>query len=305
MDLDELVARQAGVVARRQLLAHGRDRFSVRNQVASHRWVERTSRVVSTFTGEPTVDQLRWIGVLHAGPRSLLGGLTAAEHAGLRRWRREEVTVLVDDELSFEPVPGIDFFRSRRSFELLVDPGSPLPRCRLEPAVLMWAAYDALPRSAHAILASAVQKRLTTAERLLQWVDLLKPLRRAPAFRATLGDISGGSQSGAELDVLRMCRGYRLRPPDRQSPRRDRGGRLRWTDCEWDLPEGRILVLEVDGSFHMEVEHWGDDKKRSRRITTTRRTVIGCTAYELRHETGEVATDLVALGVPRVPQSAA
>lgn len=305
MDLDELIARQYGVIARRQLLDCGRDRFRVRNQVVGRRWTERTSRVISTFTGEPTPEQLRWIGVLHAGPRSLLGGLTAAEHGGLRRWHRDEVTVLVDDELSFEPVEGIDFFRSRRSFELLVDPSSVMPRCRLEPAVLMWAGYDALPRSAHAVLASAVQQRLTTADRLLGWIDLLKPLRRAPAFRATLGDIAGGSQSGAELDVLRMCRGYRLQPPDRQTPRLDRGGRRRWTDCEWDLPDGRTLVLEVDGSFHMEVEQWGDDKKRARRITTARRTVIGCTAYELRHETGEVASDLAALGVPRVPQSAA
>lgn len=305
MDLDQLIAQQSGVVARRQLRDVGHDRFRIRNQVTGQRWVERTSRVVTTFTGEPTVEQLRWIGVLHAGSRSLLGGLTAAEHAGLRRWRRDVVTVLVDDELSFEPVEGVDFFRSRRSFELLVDPASRMPRCRVEPAVLMWAAYDAPPRAAHAILASAVQQRVTTADRLLRWTDLLKPLRRAPAFRATLGDIVGGSQSGAELDVVRMCRGYQLCPPDRQTGRLDRGGKRRWTDCEWDLPDGRTLVLEVDGSFHMEVEHWGQDKKRTRRITSHRRTVIGCTAYELRHETGEVATDLMALGVPRVPQSAA
>ena len=235
----------------------------------------------------------------------MLGGLTSAEHHGLQRWGRNEITVLVDDELAFEPVEGVDFFRSRRSFELLAHPVDGLQACRFEPAVLMWAGYDARPRAAHAILASAVQQRLTTPERLLRWIDLLKPLRRAPAFRTTLGDIAGGSQSGAELDVLRMCRSYRLRPPDRQTGRLDRGGKRRWTDCEWDLPGGRTLVLEVDGSFHMEVEHWGDDKKRARRITTHRRTVIGCTAYELRHETGEVATDLMALGVPRVPQSAA
>lgn len=305
MDLDDLLARQGGVVARRQLTGLGISWDAVDHHVRARRWTARTPRVVSTFTGEPTTEQLRWIGVLHAGPRSLLGGLTAAEHAGLRRWRREEVTVLVDDELSFEPVEGIDFFRSRRSFELLVDPGSAMPRCLLEPAVLMWAGYDALPRSAHAILASAVQQRLTTPDRLLRWIDLLRPLRRAPAFRATLADIAGGSQSGAELDVLRMCRGHRLCPPQRQTSRTDHGGRRRWTDCEWDLPGGRTLVLEVDGAFHMEVEHWGEDKKRARRITTAHRTVIGCTAYELRHESGEVAADLIALGVPRVPENAA
>ncbi len=305
MDLGELIEQQCGLVARRQLLAFEHDRFHVRNHVAARRWVVRTPRVVSTFTGELTTDQRRWLGVLHAGPRSLLGGLTAAEHLGLRRWERDDITVLVDDELAFEPVDGIDFFRSRRPFELLAKPGTGLPTCQVEPAVLMWAAYDAPPRAAHAVLAAVVQQRLTSADRLLTWIDLLRPLRRAPAFRATLGDIAGGSQSGAELDVIRLCRRFELVPPTRQRPRLDSSGKRRWTDCEWDLPDGSTLVLEVDGSFHMEVEHWSDDLKRARRLTTRERTVVRCTAYEVRHETGDVAHDLIALGVPRVPQSAA
>ena len=299
MDLEELIEQQCGLIARRQLLACDRDRFHVRNQVAARRWVERTPRVVSTFTGELTTVQRRWLGVLHAGPRSMLGGLTAAEHLGMRRWERDVVTVLVDDELAFEPVDGIDFFRSRRSFELLAKPAVGLPTCLLEPAVLMWAGYDAPQRAAHAALPATVQQRLTSTDRLLRWIDLLRPLRRAPAFRATLRDIDGGSQSGAELDVTRLCRRFELMLPARQRQRVDSSGKRRWTDCEWDLPDGSTLVLEVDGSFHMEVEHWGDDLKRARRLTTRQRTVVRCTAYELRHEAGEVAHDLLGLGVPR------
>lgn len=297
--IDDLLAIQAGLVARRQLTQRGVCWDTVDHHIRARRWLARTPRVISTFTGELTTDQRRWLGVLHAGPRSMLGGLTAADHRGLSRWERDDVTVLVDDEMAFEPVEGIHFFRSRRSFELLARPVDGLPTCRLEPAVLMWAGYDAPPRAAHAVLASAVQQRLTTTSRLMRWIDLLRPLRRAPAFRATLRDIAGGSQSGAELDVMRMCRAFALRPPDRQRPRFDRGGKRRWTDCEWDLPDGSVLVLEVDGSFHMEVEHWGADLKRSRRVTTRSRTVVRCTAYELRHEPGEVAHDLIALGVPR------
>ena len=298
-DLTRLIDHQDGMVARRQLTDHGVHWDDVRSHARAGRCVVRTPRVVSAFTGELTTEQRRWLAVLHAGPRSLLGGLTAAEHYGLKRWQREAITVVVDDELAFEPVEGVHFFRSRRSFELLRDPGSALPRCRLEPAVLLWAGYDAPNRAAHAILASAVQQRLTTPDELLRWIDRLRPLRRAPAFRATLRDVEGGSQSGAELDVMRMCRRFGLEPPDRQRPRTDRAGRRRWTDCEWDLIDGAVLVLEVDGSFHMEVEHWGEDKKRARRLTAHDRTVIGCTAYEVRHEPAEVAGDLIALGVPR------
>jgi hypothetical protein len=302
-DIKELVAGQAGLVARRQLTEHGIHWNDVANQVRAERWCVRTPRVISTTTGPLSPRQRLWLAVLHAGPRSILGGLTAAAVHGLKRWDRSEITVLVDDELAFEQIPGVQFFRSRRPFELLRDDGSSLPCCRLEPALLLWAGYDAPPRAAHAVLASAVQQRLTTAPRLLEWVDLLKPLRRAPAFRETLADIGGGAESGAELDVAKMCKGFHLVPPHRQRGRRDRGGRRRWTDCEWDLDDGSVLVLEVDGSFHMEVEHWDADLKRSRRLTTRDRTVVRCSAYELRHETLEVVNDLRALGVPRVPQT--
>lgn len=235
----------------------------------------------------------------------MLGGLTAAEHLGMKRWERDAITVLVDDELAFEPVPGVDFFRSRRSFELLAATRPGIPCCQLEPAVLMWAGYDASNLAAHAILASAVQQRLTTAARLQAWINRLRPLRRAPAFRATLFDIDGGSHSGSELDVVRLCKRHGFVRPQRQVGRKDAAGRQRWTDNEWKLPDDRILVLEVDGSFHMEVEHWIADKRRTRRITAVDRIVVGCTAYELRHDDAELARDLAALGVPRVPRSAA
>ena len=304
-DIKELVTRQAGLVARRQLTEHGIHWNDVANQVRAERWRVRTPRVISTTTGPLSPRQRLWLAVLHAGPRSLLGGLTAAAAHGMKRWDRPDITVLVDDELAFEPVSGVRFFRSRRPFELLRDDSSALPLCRLEPALLLWAAYDAPPRAAHAVLASAVQQRLTSAPSLLEWVDLLKPLRRAPAFRETLADVGGGAESGAELDVARMCRGFRLVQPSRQRGRRDRGGRRRWTDCEWDLEDGSVLVLEVDGSFHMDVEHWDADLKRSRRLTTRDRTIVRCSAYELRHETVEVVSDLLALGVPRVPDTSA
>lgn len=235
----------------------------------------------------------------------MLGGLTAAEVHGLRRWERDVVTVLVDDELDFEPVDGVRFFRSRRSWELLRDPGAARPTCLVEPAVLLWAAYDAPPRAAHAVLAATVQQRLTTAARLLEWIGRLRPLKGAPSFRETLADIAGGAQSGAELDLARMCRGFGLVPPRRQSGRKDGSGRRRWTDCEWDLPDGSVLVLEVDGGFHMEIEHWHDDLRRGRQITRPGRTVVRCSAYEVRHETVRLVADLRALGVPRVPESAA
>ena len=146
---------------------------------------------------------------------------------------------------------------------------------------------------------AAVQQRLTTPEHLLGWVRTLRPLRRAAELRELLGDVAGGSQSLAEVDVLRLCRSWGLAAPRRQKRRRDRSGRARFTDCEWDLPDGRVLVLEVDGAFHIDVESYTEDVRRHRGLTTDRRIVIRCTAQELRHEPLGLLQDLIALGVPR------
>jgi hypothetical protein len=191
----ELAAGQAGMLSQRQLNTLGVRRGFVRNQLRARRWSQRTSSVLSVTTGPLTRDQRLWLATLHAGPTALLGGLTAAELHGLRGWHRDVVTVLVDDELSFEPLDGVRFFRSRR----------PWPRC----------------------------------------------------------------------------------------------GR-RWTDAEWDLTDGRVLVLEVDGGYHDDVLQATEDRVRHRRLTSPDRIVVACTAYELRHDAGSVMADLIALGVPRI-----
>lgn len=67
---------------------------------------------------------------------------------------------------------------------------------------------------------------------------------------------------------------------------------------EWQLPDGRTLVLEVDGGFHMEAEHWEDDLARQRALAATDRIIVRCTPRELRDEPERVARDLLALGVP-------
>jgi len=286
------------MIARRQLNELGIDHDLVRNQVRAGRWTPRSPRVVSTTTGPLSREQLQWLGVLHAGGQSLVGGLSAAEVHGLQNWHRDEITVYVEEIEDLEPMPGISFQRTRRSLGLLRATTLDLPVAKLEPAILIFGACQHSPRTAQGVLAAAVQQGLTTPDLLQGWVNTLRPLRRAPLLRRALTDIAGGSQSVAELDVVRLCRQRRLRRPDRQTKRQDAGGRSRWTDCEWQLPDGRVLVLEVDGSFHMDVEHWEDDLARQRELSSLGRLIVRCTARELRDDPDRIARDLIALGVP-------
>lgn len=295
----ERATRQCGVLSERDLRELSVPRGFVRNQLRASRWAERTHAVYTTTTGPLSPRQLMWTGVAHAGPSGLVGGLTATALQGLSGWDRDEVTVLVDDELSFDAVDGVRFTRTRRSRSLLLAPGDGLPTCRLEPAVLMFAADEPHERTALGAVVACVQQRLTTAERLVEWTRLLRPLRRAPRIREVLGDVAQGSHSMGEVDLARLCRAWGILPPRRQTRRRDRAGRLRFTDAEWDLSDGRVLVLEIDGAGHLDLASYGLDVRRQRRLTTPRRVVIRCTTHELRREPMEVVGDLIALGVPR------
>ncbi len=118
--------------------------------------------------------------------------------------------MLVDDELSFEPVPGVQFFRTRRPLDGLCDRFSELPIARIEPAALLFAAYERSPRTAEGLLAAVVQQRLTSPDRLLAAIETMRPLRRAKRFRLMLGEVQGGATSLAELDIDRMCRRFGL-----------------------------------------------------------------------------------------------
>ncbi len=227
----------------------------------------------------------------------MVGALSAAAVRGLTRWERADITILVANPLSFEPLPGYRFFRTRRPYDVLLGSGD-LPTCRLEPAVLMFAAHEPRLRTALGAVAATVQQRLTTADALVHWIDRLAPLRRSRDLRALLAEVSDGAHSMAEVDLRRACRDFGVRPPRSQNRRRDSRGRTRYTDAEWLLPDGRVLVLEVDGGFHDDPQQSTSDRRRNRRLGSARLLVVQCSAWELRHEPAEVMRDLIALGVP-------
>jgi len=291
------VARaQEDLISRAQLRRLGHDKEFVRTQLRARRWQRVGPVVLATTTGRLTREQLMWAGVLHAGPGSAVGGLTALEGHGLRNWHREEVTVLVEKSHNLEPLDGVDFVETRRPIVLYRGAGR-LPVWQVEPAALLFAAYEPVTRTAYGLLAAVVQQRLTTPDRLDHWIGRMRPLRRAKPFRRVLGEIAGGAQSMAELDIGRMCRTHHLPLPVRQVRRRDQEGRLRFTDAEWRLPDGRAVILEVDGAFHMDVEHWSDDVERERDLVADGAIVLRCTAIQLRDDSWRVARDLRRVGV--------
>jgi hypothetical protein len=148
------------------------------------------------------------------------------------------------------------------------------------------------------MLAAAVQQRLCRAAELDQALSYVGRVRHKAYLRVALADIARGAHSLGELDIAAICRRYGLVPPNRQVSRRDRQGNWRFLDCEWDLPSGEVLVLEIDGAHHMDVAHWQADMRREWGIVISRRWVLRATALEVRLEPQMIVADLKAIGVP-------
>ena len=241
-----------------------------------------------------------WVAVLDPQGPTALAGLSALEVAGFRFFGREAelIHVVVRRGARYHRFPGVTIHESRRFDPLDVQRRDWLPCLPPARSALDAAAWQPFPRYACAVLAAAVQQRLCTAAELAAALQTVGRIRHKQHLRLAVDDIAGGAEALSELDVADLCRRHCLAVPGRQSVRRDPAGRRRYLDCEWDLPDGRVVVLEVDGSHHVEVEHWEADMKRERAIVVSRRTVLRCTANEARNEQAALARDLRAAGVP-------
>ena len=246
-----------------------------------------------------------WMALLDAEPPAALASHTALERAGFVGFGREarEVHVVIGRGSRCAPLPGLRVHESRRLApeHLVLDGG--LPRTGTARSALDAAAWQPSPRFACALVAAVVQQQLCTVAGLEDAMRRVGRIRHKAHLRLALADLAGGSTTAGEMDVLRLCRRFGLEPPRRQVQRVDLDGRVRYLDCEWDLPQGQLAVLEVDGRHHLDVWNWQADMRRERALVVSGRRVLRATNLELRLEPAVVARDLLALGVPRRPVS--
>lgn len=236
--------------------------------------------------------------LINCGPRALLTSFTVAEERGLRGWQRREVHVLAPSGTHRPPIRDLILHRTGDWSAVSLDPDR---RCHaIAPALVIAAGSFSNPKPGCGLFAAAVQQRICTPG------DLRAALERAPRARhrrhllIALGDIEQGAHSLAEIDFGRLCRRYGLPKPSRQRIRVDPRGRRRYLDAEWRLPDGRIVIVEVDGAAHTEVMQWEADQLRQNDMALSGPSVIlRYPASTVRHEPARVAGQLSrALGTP-------
>jgi hypothetical protein len=294
MDWHALVEQQQGVARRDQLRAAGLTTTELRMRVRTHRWQALGDIVVVTHNGPLTRLQQMWAAVLAHGDDAMLGGLTALEVQGLRNWHDPRIHVLIRRASTRSRLPGVPVVLH----ETRVDPGvgrtgKQAPRrAAPERAAVDAASWHLRQRASAALLASVVQQRLTTPERLHSAWEAAGPIRRQRLIRLTIADIAGGAEALSEIDFVALCRKHRLGTVKGQRLRKDSAGRVRYLDGEIVAANGRQRSFEVDGSIHLQAEtHW-DDLYRLNDLVIGQEMPLRFSGYGVRFEELRVADQL-------------
>ena len=259
------------VVRRADLIRAGCTRSQIAARIAAGRW-QRIGQAIVLHNGPLTRRQRCRIALLNCGPRSVLTAFTALEALGLNDWKRETVHVLAPAGVAR---PALADLRLHRTAHLGADEVLHARRChRAAPAAVVAASTFRQARPAVGLLASVVQQRLAGAVELRAALSRATRTRHRAALLAAVDDIEMGAQALSEIDFARLCHRNGLPPPTRQAVRIEPDGRRRYLDAEWELADGRRVVVEVDGAVHLTPRTWFDDQLRQNEVTLASSIVL-------------------------------
>ena len=238
-ELRKLASLQDGVLSREQSLAHRLSPRAIDRLISEGHWRRLDCGIYLTGATEPSWRSLAWAGVLLAGDAARLGGRAAAHLEGLVDEPPDEISILIPHAQRLRNRSPWIFLRETGNFRTS-SRGNP-PRIGVEDAVLDLCANG---EAADAVgwLTTAVQRRLTTPERLRRAMDRRTRQRHRQVILDLLSDVAQGAQS--PLEVQYACdveRAHGLPRGTRQAPS---GGRRYSRDVEY---EDYGLVVELDG----------------------------------------------------------
>jgi hypothetical protein len=254
--ISAVLARQCGVISRRQVLQLGGDDQLVARMVRRNEWARAHPGVYVDHTGPPTWHQRAWAAVLYAAP-SALGGTSALRAYGLRGHDTDDlVNVIVAHDRRLQRRPGIRIERSRH-FDRVVLTNLTPPRVRVEHALVRVASAASSDEKSVAVLADGCQNRRTTAGRLADELRASPRLPRRGLLLAILDDVAAGALSVLERRFLLLVeRAHGLPHARRQGPERTPSGAVQ-RDVEY---VDQALLLELDGRLGHELalDRWAD-----------------------------------------------
>lgn len=259
--LADLLEHQHGAVATRQLVALGFHPQFAEDRVQSRKWQRVHRGVYVAFTGPlPRLTQI-WAAILRVGPGSVASHVTAAELDGLcdQRDKRIHVTMPVSRRVRGQ-IRGVVVHYAHRLAESRHPSKNP-PQTRITHTVLDLVDLSDRAAEVESWITAAVEKRLTTPDRLAEGLQRRKKIRWRPMLEAMLVDVAEGAHSPLELTFLRdVERAHGLPKGTRQS--RVAGNRVIWIDVDYEAYATRV---ELDGRLGHQMEGRFRDRRRDNR----------------------------------------
>lgn len=245
-------------MTREQALGHGLTKEVLARLVGSGAWLRVSNGLFAVVPAPPTWEALAWGGTLLGGPHSRLGPEASGHLYGLVPKAPRPVDVLVPFALPKRVDGPWLFIRERDGVRPARSPGSP-PRLTPECTVLDLAAQRAAGDVA-GLVTKAVQKGLTTPERLRHLLGSRSRQRHRALIEGMVAEVAAGVESYLEhLYAGDVERAHRLPRGDRQT-------------SSLDLPYQRdvkyrryALLVELDGRVGHEDEGWFRDMNRDNR----------------------------------------
>lgn len=288
-----LLDDQRGLIADWQTEAVGLNRRRLMRACRSG-WRLVTPHVFARDAGDLTASQMRVAGLLEAGPGAALAGRSALFEAGWKGTDDGYVDVSLDRTGRWRS-------RSRLPWLRLHFPAAPprttgrLSRTASPRSTIDAASWASTAREVLVIMVSSAQQRLVTPEQLTRELGSRSRIPNRRQITDALAELEGGATSSNEAAFLRECRRRGLPPPRMQTRRRARG-RNRITDAEFVLPDGRLLIVEIDGIGHLEVSSWHADISRHNELAlTTGALILRVTGWEVHLDPDPFFTMLVDL----------
>lgn len=248
-----LASQQGGVVTRIQAQNNGLSVKAIDSRLRSGAWqyvftpaIPGTRRsAYATFTGPIGVHARLWAAVLVSGRGATLSHETAAALHGLldQEGLRRPLHVTVPADRRVKPPEGVVIHYSR-SVDRTRHPARLPPQTRLEETVIDLTQTAASLDQASGLIAQAVQRGLTTHDRILAVVDERKKLRWRDELRESCGAAGSGAHSLLELRYMRLVEQAHGLPRAERQVRRKADGRAYIVDNRYARYRVRV---ELDG----------------------------------------------------------
>jgi hypothetical protein len=283
-----LLVSQRGVLSREQALCCGVTRHGLEHRLRpGGPWQKLLPGVYLTATGEPTDTQRQVAALLHAGPESLITGLSAVSFHSIRGPQTGLVDVLIPTS---RRLVDRDFVRIHRTRRLPTSWVTDMALRYVKPERAVADAVRSLDRLADArtVVASAVQQRRCTVARLAAE----HRGRRDALLRAVLAEVAAGVRSAAEGDLRVLILASDLPVPLFNPDLYRDGVFLARPDAWW--PEAGVAVEVESREWHLLPADWARTLSRRRTMAAAGIAVLQVTPGQLGSQPGVLLADIAA-----------